>query len=128
MATLTGKTIASTYKDLLQVSNSNSGIDGTKRAVSDGEATASPLELSSAAVNISSGFELGGSAVTASATELNYVGGVTSAIQTQMDTKAPLASPTLTGTPIAPTAGSGTDTTQIATTAFVQSAVRGKIH
>ena len=64
--------------------------------------------------------------VTASATELNYVGGVTSAIQTQMDTKAPLASPTLTGTPIAPTAGSGTDTTQIATTAFVQSAVQGE--
>ena len=126
MATLTGKTIASTYKDLLQVSNSNSGIDETKRAVSDGEATASPLELSSAAVNISSGFELGGSAVTASATELNYVGGVTSAIQTQIDAKAPLASPTLTGTPIAPTAGSGTDTTQIATTAFVQSAVQGE--
>ena len=75
MATLTGKTIASTYKDLLQVSNSNSGIDGTKRAVSDGEATASPLELSSAAVNISSGFELAGSAVTASATELNVMDG-----------------------------------------------------
>ena len=35
-------------------------------------------------------------------------------------TKAPLASPTLTGTPLAPTAASGTDTTQIATTAFVQ--------
>ena len=75
MATLTGKTIASTYKDLLQVSNSNSGIDGTKRAVSDGEATESPLELSSSAVNISSGFELGGSAVTASATELNVMDG-----------------------------------------------------
>ncbi len=33
--------------------------------------------------------------------------------------KAPLASPTLTGTPTAPTAAVGTDTTQIATTAFV---------
>jgi hypothetical protein len=33
-----------------------------------------------------------------STTELNYVDGVTSAIQTQMDTKAPLASPTFTGT------------------------------
>lgn len=32
---------------------------------------------------------------------------------------APLASPTFTGTPAAPTASSGTDTTQIATTAFV---------
>ena len=35
--------------------------------------------------------------------------------------KADLASPTLTGTPIAPTAASGTNTTQIATTEFVQS-------
>lgn len=33
------------------------------------------------------------------------------------------ASPTLTGTPIAPTAANGTNTTQIATTAFVSSAV-----
>jgi len=33
-----------------------------------------------------------------SATELNYVDGVTSAIQTQINTKAPSASPTLTGT------------------------------
>ena len=36
-------------------------------------------------------------AVTATATELNYVDGVTSAIQTQIDAKAPLASPALTG-------------------------------
>lgn len=38
---------------------------------------------------------------------------------------APLASPALTGTPTAPTAAAGTDSTQIATTAFVQSAVGG---
>ncbi|MEO7141779.1 MAG: hypothetical protein ABIY51_16010, partial [Ferruginibacter sp.] len=37
--------------------------------------------------------------------------------------KAPLASPTLTGTPAAPTATVGTNTTQIATTAFVNAAV-----
>ena len=37
--------------------------------------------------------------------------------------KAPLVSPTLTGTPLAPTAIAGTNTTQIATTAFVNSAV-----
>ena len=37
--------------------------------------------------------------------------------------KAPLASPTLTGTPLAPTATAGTNTTQIATTAFVKTAV-----
>jgi hypothetical protein len=37
--------------------------------------------------------------------------------------KAPLASPTFTGLPAAPTASAGTNTTQIATTAFVTSAV-----
>lgn len=58
-------------------------------------------------------------AVTPTHTELNYVDGVTSAIQTQIDLKAPLASPALTGTPTAPTAAAGTNTTQIASTAFV---------
>lgn len=38
-------------------------------------------------------------------------------------TRAPLASPALTGTPTAPTAGASTNTTQIATTAFVHSAI-----
>ena len=56
-------------------------------------------------------------------TEIGYLDGVTSAIQTQIDTKAPLASPALTGTPTAPTAAALTNTTQIATTAFVTSAV-----
>jgi hypothetical protein len=36
--------------------------------------------------------------------------------------KAPLASPTFTGTPAAPTATAGTNTTQVATTAFVTTA------
>lgn len=57
--------------------------------------------------------------VTPTHTELNYVDGVTSAIQTQIDLKAPLASPALTGTPTAPTATAGDNTTKIATTAFV---------
>ncbi len=41
------------------------------------------------------------------------------------DKKAPIASPTFTGTPAAPTAADGTNTTQVATTAFVQGAVGG---
>jgi len=45
---------------------------------------------------------LGSLGVTATATELNYVDGVTSSIQTQLGTKAPLASPTFTGTLTAP--------------------------
>lgn len=81
-------------------------------------------------------------AVNPSHTEFNYVVGVTSAVQTQIDSKAPIASPTFTGTvtipsgssiagyaqlaspaftgtPTAPTATAGTSTTQLATTAFV---------
>jgi hypothetical protein len=43
----------------------------------------------------------------------------TAAQGTLADDAAPLASPTFTGTPAAPTATVGTDTTQVATTAFV---------
>lgn len=41
--------------------------------------------------------------------------------------KAPLDSPALTGTPTAPTASGGTNTTQIATTAFVQALVSSSV-
>lgn len=45
------------------------------------------------------------------------------AIKTLLDLKANLASPALTGTPTAPTPDFGDDSTQIATTEFVQAAV-----
>jgi len=45
---------------------------------------------------------------------------VSTATQTALDLKAPLASPALTGTPTAPTAAANTNTTQVATTAYVQ--------
>ena len=70
---------------------------------------------------------------TVSSTELGYLDGVTSAVQTQLDAKlgtstaastyAPLASPALTGVPTAPTAAANTNTTQIATTAYVQAEI-----
>lgn len=43
---LTGKTLASTYKDILQMDNSNSGVDTTTRNIKDGEGTQSALSLS----------------------------------------------------------------------------------
>jgi hypothetical protein len=56
-------------------------------------------------------------------------GGTDLVRKSQLDTllaeKAPLASPALTGTPTAPTAVPATNTTQIATTAFVQAALSG---
>ena len=42
---LTGKTKASSYKDLLQMNNSNNGVDTTTRNVVDGEGTASAISL-----------------------------------------------------------------------------------
>jgi hypothetical protein len=70
---------------------------------------------------------------TVSTTEIGYLDGVTSAVQTQLDSKlatataastyAVLASPAFTGTPTAPTATAGTNTTQVATTAFVGTAI-----
>jgi hypothetical protein len=47
-------------------------------------------------------------------------------LQAQLNLKAPLASPTLTGTPTVPTASAGTNTTQAASTAFVAASVAGR--
>lgn len=47
------------------------------------------------------------------------------AIASAISSKADLNSPSLTGTPTAPTASTGTNTTQLATTAFVQTALSG---
>lgn len=48
---------------------------------------------------------------------------VSTATQTALNLKANLASPTFTGTPLSTTAAVGTNTTQIATTAFVNSEI-----
>ena len=53
-------------------------------------------------------------------TELNYLTGLSSNLVSQLAAKAPLSSPALAGTPTAPTAATSTNSTQLATTAFVQ--------
>jgi hypothetical protein len=90
----------------------------------------SALNLTASLVNadIASGaaidaLKIGGGAV--SSAEFNFLDGVTSGIQAQFTAKANLASPTFTGVPAAPTAAGGTNTTQLATTQFVQSAIAG---
>ena len=65
-------------------------------------------------------------AITPTSVELNYVDGVTSAIQTQLDAKAPLASPALTGTPTCPTPIFDTAST-IANAEAVYNAVGGYV-
>jgi hypothetical protein len=53
---------------------------------------------------------------------------ISTATQVALDLKAPLASPSFTGIPVAPTATAGTNTTQLATTAFVSAAVNALIN
>ena len=53
---------------------------------------------------------------------------ISTATQTALDLKAPLASPALTGVPTAPTAAAATDTTQIATTAYVRAEVAALVN
>lgn len=99
-------------------------------------ATTAFVIANAAAGSVSSVFGRGGAVVSANgdytATQVTNTpaGGVAAvtvqAAITELDTeKANLASPTFTGTPAAPTAAGGTNTTQLATTAFVTAAVSG---
>jgi hypothetical protein len=56
---------------------------------------------------------------TASGLSANIAESQVTNLTSDLSAKAPIASPTFTGTPSAPTAANGTNTTQIATTAFV---------
>ena len=55
MAAVTGKKLKNTYKDLLQISNANSGIDTTLRAVEDCEGTTGALSMSTTVVGVLDG-------------------------------------------------------------------------
>ena len=67
-------------------------------------------------------FSIAGGVTTA---EMGFLAGTTSDIQTQFNAKAPIASPTFTGTASAPTASANDATTKIATTAYVQNELTG---
>lgn len=60
MTSLTDRTPKDTYKDLLQVSNSNAGIDGTRRNISDGEGTNAPVKVSTSAAEFTGVVDLSG--------------------------------------------------------------------
>ena len=91
---------------------------GAQATITGGATTITSADLTASRALASDGSgKVAVSSVTS--TELGHLSGTTSAIQTQLNAKAALASPALTGTPTAPTASAGTNTTQIATTAFV---------
>ena len=88
-------------------------------STTDGSVTYKMVEIAPAALPAD-----GGTADTAE--NANKLGGQAPsyyATASALSAKANLASPTFTGTPKAPTAAKGTNTTQIATTAFVMAAV-----
>jgi hypothetical protein len=100
-------------------------IDGNAATATDGVVTtgsyADPAWITSLAGSKVTGDIAGNAAgLTASIAESQ----VTNLVSTS-PRRPRLASPSLTGTPTAPTASGGTNTTQLATTAFVQSAVAG---
>jgi len=69
---LTGKQIANSYKDLLQMQNNNAGVPiGTLTTVRDGDGNATPLQLSQGTVNINGTFEYNGVALTTNVSGLN---------------------------------------------------------
>lgn len=73
MATLTGKQIANSYKQLLQIGTDNSGITTTPQTVQDGAGNNSALELGNSLVNINGGLQLNGVLLTADASALNAI-------------------------------------------------------
>ena len=116
----TNKAFTSTEKTKL----ANLPTDAEENVVKSVDTTAGTsginLSLSSAGaldVTISSGSIASGNS--------NFVTGGT--VYSTTSTLAPKESPTFTGTPAAPTASAGTNTTQIATTAFVTTAVANGI-
>jgi hypothetical protein len=107
--------------DALLANANLSDLDSATTALTNLGLTSNGKSLVTAAdyVSMRTLLGLGTAALTAST---SYA---TSAQGALADLAAPRASPTFTGTPLAPTATAGTNTTQIATTAFVNSAAIG---
>ena len=84
-------------------------LNGTTASTPD--ITAGSFKVSgSAGTSVAADLNLlsGAAAAGVTGTEFGYLNGVTSAIQTQINAKAPIASPTFTGTTTAPTVSSTT--------------------
>ena len=97
--------------------------DGTAAAASGGtaatpKAVADALSAATSAIPGASSTTPAMDGTAAVGSETDYARG--DHVHPTDTSRAPLASPALTGTPTAPTAANGTNTTQIATTAFVQ--------
>lgn len=127
--------ITTLYKAYFQAKESGKGLstnDLTDALLAKLNAIASGAE-----VNVIEEVQVNGTALTASGKSVNVPVPTTTSELTNdsgfltahqsLTAYAKLASPTFTGTPKAPTASAGTNTTQIATTAFVTTAVANAI-
>jgi hypothetical protein len=94
----------------------DSDIKLTIPALNISDQTASTVAIFDTSKNIFSA----STAIYPNLTEFSYGKGVTSPIQAQINSKVNIASPAFTGIPTAPTATAGTNTTQIANTAYVK--------
>tara|TARA_Y100000310_G_scaffold318634_1_gene372963 strand:- start:378 stop:2195 length:1818 start_codon:yes stop_codon:yes gene_type:complete len=63
---------------------------------------------------------------TVTSAEFQYINSLSSNAQDQIDLKAPLASPALTGNPTAPTQSAGNNSTRLATTAYVDNSTASR--
>jgi hypothetical protein len=152
MTTLKGRSPNSAYSELLKISNTGAGLDSTLRNIEDGVGNQTGIQLGIGKVAIfgyqfpASGFTAGQvlrinstnnafewhtiaasdisglAAIIPVTTVAGRTGAITLGVS-DVTGAAPLVSPALTGSPTAPTAILGTNTTQIASTAFVQSSV-----
>lgn len=80
MATFTGRAPASTYKNLLNIDNSNAGIDGTLRVIQDGEGTTCQVSLSTTGLQIGASGKLS----FASGGEIDFTGATVTALTTNV--------------------------------------------
>ena len=131
---LAGQVNGTTTTAPLAITSSNKACYG---AVPNTAANKATINASTGKITVPSGLNLGTSssklgnivfrnATNAYTTTINSgapTANKTITLPTETGTLALLASPAFTGTPTAPTAAAGTNTTQIATTAFVQSAI-----
>lgn len=113
-----GQTINTTY--IKSITASNATLTLTK-----GNGTTSTVTVNNVS-NASVANKLGTSMIGSSTKPIYLNNGTPNAVNVDLSTLAPKASPAFSGTPTAPTAGVSVNNTQIATTAFAQALLKNK--